>query len=149
MADTHPISIAEKDLPADLVWDTPPQNQGQIVVVSYGRRGDSRTEACSDSDFQRVVDHSEPVSSPDRVRFYQRTRFRAYDTTTEWMGPVRLTADAADSDAVKHNRAMKRQGGYGTAIVVHRGNDDRCYDVDGEAVWPPHGKSTGAVRFAA
>jgi hypothetical protein len=77
--------------------------------------------------------------------------YRAYDTTTEWMGRPRATAEAAQADADRHTRGCESQGGYGSAIVVRRddgGTGDHCETLDGETVWPPHGRSSGAVRWA-
>lgn len=75
--------------------------------------------------------------------------FRAYDTTTEWMGLPREIQAAAQADADEHNDGCAKQGGYGSAIVVQRDPDapGRCVDLEGRAVWPPHGRSTGAVRW--
>lgn len=75
--------------------------------------------------------------------------YRAYDTTTEWSGPVRSTIEAAEADADRHNRGCAKQGGYGSAIVVTRDPDSetRLVDLDGASVWPPHGRSTGAARW--
>lgn len=76
--------------------------------------------------------------------------FKAYDTTTEWMGSARATEAEAQADADRHNEGCEAQGGYGSAIVVRRDEDgagDRCETMDGEPVWPPHGRSTGAVRW--
>ena len=72
--------------------------------------------------------------------------FRAYDTLTEWMGPERETEFAAKRDAYLHNKGCAKQGGYGSAIVVRR-DDGRCAYLDGSSVWPPHGRTTGAVRW--
>lgn len=72
------------------------------------------------------------------------TEYRAYDTTTEWSGPVRDSVEAAERDAQRHNDGCAAQGGYGSAIVV--ANDDgRLVTLDGEYVWPPHGRTTGAA----
>lgn len=73
--------------------------------------------------------------------------YRAYDTTTGWMGRPRTTSEDAAIDAVRHNAGCAKQGGYGRAIVVER-DGDRCMDMQGAAVWPPHGRSSGAVRWA-
>lgn len=76
--------------------------------------------------------------------------YRAYDTTTEWMGRPRASVAAAHSDADRHNAGCLAQGGYGRAIVVRRdeeGRGDRCETLSGKTVWPPHGKSCGAVRW--
>ena len=72
--------------------------------------------------------------------------YRAYDTTTEWMGRPRATEAAAQADADRHNRGCAKRGGYGSAIVIMR-DGDRCQTVDGETVWPPHGFSNGAARW--
>lgn len=75
--------------------------------------------------------------------------YRAYDTTTEWMGRVRSTEEAAYRDVDSHNRGCEKQGGYGSAIVVKRDPDaeDRCVNLAGQPVWPPHGRSCGSVRW--
>lgn len=75
--------------------------------------------------------------------------YRAYDTVTEWMGRVRNTVERAELDAERHNEGCAAQGGYGSAIVVRPDPEcpNRCVDMDGEEVWPPHGCSTGTVRW--
>ena len=73
--------------------------------------------------------------------------YRAYDTVTEWMGPVRLDEAKAQDDADRHNEGCVRQGGYGSAIVVVKTDAGRCADLYSEAVWPPHGRTSGAVRW--
>ena len=68
------------------------------------------------------------------------------------MGPVRATVAEAQRDVEVHGRLMVAQGGFGDALVVRRdegGAGDRCETLDGVPVWPPHGRSTGAVRWAA
>ena len=77
------------------------------------------------------------------------TEYRAYDTTTEWSGPVRASVDEAGRDADEHNVGCVRQGGYGRAIVVTRDPEapGRLVDTDGDTVWPPHGRSCGAARW--
>lgn len=78
-------------------------------------------------------------------------RYRAYDTTTEWMGEARPTIDAADRDAKRHNDGCAKQGGYGSAIVVTQSDPSdtwpTCVDLEGKTVWPPHGRTPGAVRW--
>lgn len=78
-------------------------------------------------------------------------RYRAYDTTTEWMGEARPTIDAADRDAKRHNDGCAKQGGYGSAIVVTQSDPSdtwpTCVDLEGKTVWPPHGRTSGAVRW--
>lgn len=85
------------------------------------------------------------------------TTYRSYDTTTEWMGPIRTSLAAAEADAIRHNAGCAAQGGYGSAIVIQPDRDgyatqvsppDTDWDGRGGLVWPPHGRSTGAVRFA-
>lgn len=77
------------------------------------------------------------------------TEFRAYDTVTEWSGPVRDTVEAAEKDAARHNRGCAKQGGYGSAEVVTRDPEapSRLVDLRGKSVWPPHGRSCGAARW--
>jgi hypothetical protein len=74
--------------------------------------------------------------------------FRAYDVTTEWQGPPRDTIDAAAVDARAHNDGCRRQGGYGSAVVVEN-RDGRLVDLDGDYVWPASGRTSGAARWCA
>ena len=74
--------------------------------------------------------------------------YRAYDTVTAWMGRERPTMSAAEYDAHEHNAGCVEQGGYGSAIVVTP-IDGICHTLDGSAVWPSHGRSSGAVRWPA
>ena len=76
----------------------------------------------------------------------RNAQYRAYDTTTEWSGPVRKTIVDAQRDADKHDEGCASQGGYGSAIVVQR-DGGRLADLDGEPVWPPHGMTCGAARW--
>ena len=83
-------------------------------------------------------------------RLYPRKiEFRAYDTITEWSGPVRADRDKAQKDADRHNDGCARHGGYGSAIVVRQDPEaaGRIIDLEGNSVWPPHGRSTGAARW--
>lgn len=75
---------------------------------------------------------------------------RAYDTVTEWWGPSRATAGAAERDATRHNAGCAQQGGYGSALVAREDLACRGRAVDaatGATLWPPHGRSCGAVRW--
>lgn len=72
--------------------------------------------------------------------------YRAYDTVTEWQGPVRDSVKAAQADADRHNEGCAAQGGYGSADVVTE-RDGRCVTLAGEYIWPPHGRSCGAARW--
>lgn len=83
------------------------------------------------------------------MRKITKHEFRAYDTVTEWSGPVRTTIESALADAERHDAGCAAQGGYGSAIVVTRDAEspDLLIDLDGETVWPPHGQSTGAARW--
>lgn len=78
-----------------------------------------------------------------------KQQYRAYDRTTEWMGRARSSVELAERDAEKHNAGCSKQGGYGSAIVVQRDpeSEGRCVDLKGQPVWPPHGQSTGSVRW--
>jgi hypothetical protein len=90
----------------------------------------------------------------DLARFFDRVEdataeppaYRAYDQATGWSGPPRTTAAAAAADARRHNRGCAAQGGYGRAIVAVRAGD-RLVGLDGEPIWPSHGKSCGAARW--
>lgn len=78
---------------------------------------------------------------------------RAYDTTTEWSGPVRNSIGEAWDDAERHNEACAKKGGYGSAVVVRRDPEapSRLVYADGEnvgeTVWPPSGRTNGAARW--
>jgi hypothetical protein len=74
-------------------------------------------------------------------------QYRAYDVTTEWQGPRRFLVADAERDAMRHNAGCRAQGGYGRAVVVQR-SGDRCAHLDGNPVWPSHGRSCGAARWS-
>ena len=86
------------------------------------------------------------AGEPNRAFPNPEPRFRAYDTVTEWSGPPRSSSVAAERDASDHNDGCAAQGGYGSAIAVQN-CDGRLETLDGETVWPPHGRSTGAARW--
>jgi len=65
-----------------------------------------------------------------------KCEYRAYDTVTEWSGPPRLRADDALKDADRHNAGCRKQGGFGSAIVV----TIRTYE---EGLRHDHDKSVG------
>lgn len=112
------------------------------AAVALGRLGGMVT---SEAKAQAVRANGAAGGRPAAAGIY-----RAYDTTTEWMGRPRATVEAAQADADRHNDGCASQGGYGSAIVVRRDEDgtgDRCETLDGETVWPPHGRSCGAVRW--
>ena len=81
--------------------------------------------------------------------------YRAYDTVTEWSGPIRDTAEAAERDATAHNKACAQPGrlgnaSYGSAIVVTRDpntDTDRCVDLGGRTVWPQGSHTHGSARW--
>lgn len=152
---------------------TPRSEQGQTVECSYGWSGgelyrriydrSDRSESWSRADAEsrdRLADSSYDAGGEDHGPRVGRwiacaapeaqvvSYYRAYDTTTEWMGPIRTALSTAKRDAEQHDDGCVSQGGYGSAIVV-REVDGRCVTLDGEYVWPPHGRSTGAVRWRA
>ncbi len=92
---------------------------------------------------------AEDAATSKEIAMNSAAAFRAYDTTTEWMGPARETAEAAEADARTHNGGCASQGGYGSAIVVQRDPETpgRCVDMEGRPVWPAHGRSAGTVRW--
>lgn len=72
--------------------------------------------------------------------------YQGYDTVTEWHGTPRKSLEQAQKDVKRHNRSMAAQGGFGSAIVgVRKGK--RLTTLDGRPIWPPHGRSTGSVRW--
>lgn len=75
--------------------------------------------------------------------------YRAYDTCTEWSGPIRATPEAAEADAGRHDAGCEQQGGYGSTIIVTEDPEcpGRLVDLDGVPVWPPHGRATGAAQW--
>lgn len=68
----HPILAA--DLPADLRWDVPPRNGGQIVEVAYAHRRPAAAPAVRGAAYKRVTDTSIPVGADGRVTYYRRGR---------------------------------------------------------------------------
>ena len=76
-------------------------------------------------------------------------KFRAYDTVTEWRGPVRDNPEAARGDARHHNRGLRAVGGFGSALVIQPDPEspERAVDLHGVPVWPTHGRSSGSVLF--
>lgn len=105
------------------------------------RLGWAGNQADAREDCARVIREAQEAARP--------AGFRAYDTTTEWMGQVRETETQAHGDAIRHNKGCAAQGGYGSAIVVRPDPEapGRCVDLDGATVWPPHGRGNGAVRW--
>lgn len=73
-------------------------------------------------------------------------RWVAYDATTEWMGPVRRKLSLASSDSMRHNEGCRSQGGYGDAETYAVDAEGYLHTADGAIVWPPHGRSSGAVK---
>lgn len=76
--------------------------------------------------------------------------FRAYDTVTEWRGPIRADRETASKDALQHNRDLRTAGGFGSAAVIMPDPECPGRAVDaftGDPVWPPHGRSQGSVLF--
>lgn len=52
----EPCSAAT--VPSGVVWDVPPQHQGQHVTVAYARFPGEKTPACDGAKFKRVTDRS-------------------------------------------------------------------------------------------
>lgn len=74
------------------------------------------------------------------------TQYRAISVQSDYQGPVRTTVAAAQADADEHDAYHRAQGGFARATVVTR-DGDRCATLDGEPVWPSHGRSSGALRW--
>jgi hypothetical protein len=60
--------------------------------------------------------------------------YRAYDMTTEWMGPARDSLDEALADKAAHEAGCREQGGFADAIIVRPDpeSEGRCVTI-GEA----------------
>jgi hypothetical protein len=58
-----------ESLPAELRWDVPRHNQGQIVEVAYADERPLACEACHGSAYQRVTDRSD-----GSVAYYRRSQ---------------------------------------------------------------------------
>lgn len=72
--------------------------------------------------------------------------YRALCSISSFQGPSRSSISEAQCDADDHNEGCASQGGYGRATVVRR-DGDRCETLEGEPIWPSHGRSCGAVRW--
>jgi len=72
--------------------------------------------------------------------------YRAYETLTDWSGPVRATESEAESDVEERNRVIRARGGITSAVIARRRND-RLASLDGEPIWPPYGRTHGAARW--
>jgi len=75
--------------------------------------------------------------------------YRAYDMTTEWMGPARDSLDEALADKAAHEAGCREQGGFADAIIVRPDPEieGRCVTIGGRPVWPPRSKSLGTVEW--
>jgi len=72
--------------------------------------------------------------------------YRAYETLTDWSGPVRATESEAEADVEERNRVIRARGGIVSAVIAQRQND-RLASLDGEPIWPPYGRTHGAARW--
>jgi hypothetical protein len=61
--------IPETEVPADLRFDVPRHNQGQMVEVAYADYPTDRYEACSGATYKRVTDRSD-----GSVTYYKRAK---------------------------------------------------------------------------
>jgi len=80
------------------------------------------------------------------IKTFDAQTYVAYDVVTEWQSRATTTEEHASRLARAHNRRCGAVGGYGSAVVcvVVEG---RLYDTGGGPIWPPHGRSTGAVQY--
>lgn len=60
------VEVRESELPPGVRFDTPPQNQGQVIEVSYG--GFARHCHCDGDPYKRVHDRS---VGPRGVTYYR------------------------------------------------------------------------------
>ena len=70
----------------------------------------------------------------------------AYDRLSEWFGTARADKASAQRDADAHNEGCAEQGSASAAGAYAVDADGYLVTDDGTLVWPPHGRSTGAVR---
>jgi len=78
-------------------------------------------------------------------------RYRAYDTATgEYVAPARTTLAAAERDCTRHRRGAQAQHEHALnrPVVLRDRGDGIAVDQRGEVVWPPHGRTAGAVRWS-
>jgi hypothetical protein len=75
----------------------------------------------------------------------RQRKFAAYDRVTGWLS-AHPTEASAELAARRHNVGCAEQGGVGHARVYSVDAEGYLSD-DGEPVWPPQGRSSGAVRI--
>lgn len=73
------------------------------------------------------------------------TRYTTYGPV-RGMGPIRDEEIEAQADLMEDRDGCASQGGYSDRMVYEIDKDGYLMDDDGNPVWPPHGRSTGAVR---
>lgn len=61
------------EIPENVRWDVPPQNQGQIIEVAYATPKPFATLAERGDKYKRIIDRSEPPGSPGRETYYRLT----------------------------------------------------------------------------
>lgn len=65
------VEISETEIPNSVRFDTPRQNQGQILEVSYADVKPHKSEASDfDAKYKRIIDHSTQTTT-----FYRREAF--------------------------------------------------------------------------
>ena len=84
-------------------------------------------------------------------RFVERGQWVVLERWVTWgrvrgMGPICNTRAEAERSARADAVGCSRQGGYSDRHVFRVDDDGFLIDDHGENVWPPHGRSTGAVR---
>ena len=62
------------------------------------------------------------------------------------MGQIRTSREKAMADLADDHAGCATQGGYSDRDIYEIDADGYLIDENGEPVWPPHGKSCGAVR---
>ena len=139
------IEIPASSVPAGYVFGVPRQNQGQSIEIAYAHHESDRSEACDGDDYCRETDFSKPVGHPDRVSYYRLATWTTYGSV-RGQGPARLTREEAERDLRADAISCERAQGYSDRAVCRIGWTGRLETPSGDAVWPPHGRSTGAVR---
>lgn len=76
---------------------------------------------------------------------------RAYDATFgNWLGPAESEAEAR-ARAKRHQEGQRAQGGmFSQVVIAHPAQEGPlALDEQDEPIWPPWGRSSGAVRWGS
>ena len=65
------VRILVDDVPVNLRWDVPPQNQGQAIEVAYSEAWPGRSMAVDGAGYKRILNHGIAVGETGRTTFYK------------------------------------------------------------------------------